>query len=108
MAVLGGLGAGHETRVVSFDMESSTIAWVSEPVGAAALVHGRVGDHDFVVSAPAALAQGSPEGLAIGLDPQHLHLFDATTGRRIETETGASSSDAVPFERMASEVDTVS
>ena len=38
MAVLGGLGADHETRVVSFDMESSTIAWVSEPVGAAALV----------------------------------------------------------------------
>lgn len=38
VAVLRGLGDDSVTRVVVFDMDSSSIAWVSDPVGAAALI----------------------------------------------------------------------
>ncbi|MBV5265181.1 ABC transporter ATP-binding protein [Pinisolibacter aquiterrae] len=62
-----------------------------EQLGAAALVHGRFGGHDFVVTAPAALAEGAPEGLALGIDPPALHLFDAATGRRLATVNDAAA-----------------
>ncbi|MCE1235804.1 MAG: sn-glycerol-3-phosphate ABC transporter ATP-binding protein UgpC [Hyphomicrobiales bacterium] len=72
-----------------------------ERLGSASLVHGRLAGADFVVTAPPALAEGAPEGLALTLPVDRLHLFDAVDGRRIETD--ASSVEALPiaFETVA-------
>jgi len=55
-----------------------------ERLGADTIVHGRLnGEIRLVARAPGALALSLGETLRLSVRPEHIHLFDAETGRRI-------------------------
>ena len=51
-----------------------------EPLGAETLVTLRIGQAEMVARAPASFKQKPGSALDVFLSPQHLHLFDATSG----------------------------
>ena len=76
------LGIRPENVVVAPDGLALTVDLV-EPLGSETLVHGRLADGTpLLVKQAGALPVG--ETLAVWLPPEHLHVFDATDGRRLE------------------------
>lgn len=55
-----------------------------ENLGAEQLITCRVGAHQVVVRAPRGRAPERGEHVVLGADVEHVHLFDAATGRRLE------------------------
>ena len=51
-----------------------------EPLGAETLVTLRIGSAEMVARAPASFREKPGTPLHVYLSPQHLHLFDATSG----------------------------
>ena len=62
---------------------------LTEPLGRDFLVHLAVGPSSIRSLVPAEQGEGlrSGEDVAIRMEPQHLHFFDAPTGRRVEVDT---------------------
>ncbi len=54
-----------------------------ELLGADNLAHGRWGKHDVTVRLPHTHRPAAAEALQVALPAQHLHFFDASTGRRV-------------------------
>ena len=54
-----------------------------EPLGAETLVTLKVGNAEMVARCSAAFRQPPGTALAVHMGPQHLHLFDASTGAAI-------------------------
>ena len=69
-------------RGVAFGMDIDLV----EELGATQLFHGRVGGAPFALLAPT--GQVRPDGrLALGVDPENVHLFDRETGQRLGAAT---------------------
>ncbi|MBV9653167.1 MAG: sn-glycerol-3-phosphate ABC transporter ATP-binding protein UgpC [Acetobacteraceae bacterium] len=64
-----------------------------EPLGSETVVHGRLigTDEDLVARIPGAVPSG--EVMKLALPPQHLHLFERKSGRRILPSQPSASSD---------------
>jgi multiple sugar transport system ATP-binding protein len=59
--------------------------WLVEPLGSEQLVHMTVGDaRDVVAIAPADLAVRADDVVSLRIAPDAVHLFDATSGARVE------------------------
>jgi sn-glycerol 3-phosphate transport system ATP-binding protein len=54
-----------------------------EELGATQLFHGKVGGDDFVVQVTTGQIPTHTRQLALGVDPDNVHLFDPATGRRL-------------------------
>jgi len=55
-----------------------------ERLGADTIVHGRLGDGTALTArAPGALALRLGEAIRLAIAPEHIHLFDAESGRRL-------------------------
>jgi sn-glycerol 3-phosphate transport system ATP-binding protein len=55
----------------------------AEELGATRLLHGRVGDDDFVVQVPTGAVSDS-RSLGLAVDPALVHVFDRETGLRVD------------------------
>jgi sn-glycerol 3-phosphate transport system ATP-binding protein len=58
-----------------------------EPLGSETLIHGRIIGHDnetIVIKAPGAVMPA--ETVAVSMQASHAHVFDATTGQRLEPD----------------------
>ena len=60
---------------------------VVEPVGSELLVNVRVRETELVARLPPAMEVRPGDALVLAYDPSAVHLFDATSGRRIEVAT---------------------
>jgi len=52
-------------------------------LGADNIAHGRWGRHDVACRLPYSYRPALGERLALGWAPEHVHLFDATSGLRL-------------------------
>jgi sn-glycerol 3-phosphate transport system ATP-binding protein len=64
-----------------------------EDLGALRLLHGRVNGTDFVVQVPSTGRRANGP-LTFSVPPDRLHLFDAGTGLRLDSPSGAASAAA--------------
>jgi sn-glycerol 3-phosphate transport system ATP-binding protein len=91
----GGLIAGEPGRPVTIGLRPENLELAGdgpilvkiellERLGADTIVHGRLGDGTpLTARASGALALRLGETLRLGIAPEHIHLFDADSGRRL-------------------------
>ena len=84
----GDVMAGIRPEHLSADPQGQMVLAVSaaEPLGANTLLHGHIENTDiaFTASLPGVhLHAKSSENVRLSLSPDHIHLFDQTTGKRI-------------------------
>jgi sn-glycerol 3-phosphate transport system ATP-binding protein len=59
---------------------------IIEDIGTARLCHGAIDGHEIAVSLPPGVPVRSGETLGLTVEPEHLHLFDMSSGARIERQ----------------------
>ena len=55
-----------------------------EELGSGRLFHGRIGEDEFIVQSGDKTPPAFGEKIGISVEPQHIHLFDAETGARLQ------------------------
>jgi len=84
--VIDGRSAGPDGVTGSPQTVASNVTLVvdsCEMLGADNIAHGRWGRHDVACRLPYSYRPALGERLALGWAPEHVHLFDATSGLRL-------------------------
>jgi multiple sugar transport system ATP-binding protein len=83
------LGIRPEAMLVNADASTEAVDCVIdlvEPLGAEALLHGRIDDHPFIAKAETLSAIHDLADIRrLGIDTSRMHVFDAETGRTLKT-----------------------
>jgi sn-glycerol 3-phosphate transport system ATP-binding protein len=83
------LGFRPEHATLSRHIDAASIPFhidLVEEIGTARLCHGSLDGHDIAVSVSPAFPVRGGETVALSVEPDQLHLFDATQGQRVDLQ----------------------